>query len=313
MKSSLLIQGMHGLGDNLHQRAIIRQLLPNYEIWLETSWVAPYWDLIDQGLHPIRKPTNLRTQIKNSIREGHSFSKVPVPFRARKTKNWYPPQKVKSEHGVLAAMLTSFPGMGLSIDSADFRLPIKPEWNERAIQLIASWNTTKPIMIVRPLVDRKEWNGCQARNPDHHAYSWVFDCIRDKFYVVSIADIVPNVEWIDCGLDADREFHKGELSFEILAALFRLASLVYCSPGFAVVLSQAVQTPCIALFGTYERAYSFSAGARFSPFLGIEPRNPKDDFSHDTKWPKDIDATSAVARANGFIAAALANRAASKI
>ncbi len=98
-------------------------------------------------------------------------------------------------------------------------------------------------MVYRPLVERTEWNGCAARNPDHSAYAALFASIRDQFHVVSIADLVPNVEWISgARVEADQKFHAGELEFEALAGLFSIASLVFCSPGFAVILAQTVGT-----------------------------------------------------------------------
>lgn len=77
---------------------------------------------------------------------------------------------------------------------------------------------------------------------------------------------------------------------------------MFCSPGFAVILAQAVGTPAACIFGGYERAYSFSAGARFSPYLGIEPINPTDSFTHDLRHDKTIDVITAVPRLVAFAA-----------
>jgi hypothetical protein len=40
IKPLLHLIGHHGLGDNLHQRALIRQLMEKYDVWLDTSWVS---------------------------------------------------------------------------------------------------------------------------------------------------------------------------------------------------------------------------------------------------------------------------------
>ncbi len=45
MKEPIYIRGMHGMGDCIHQRAVIRQLLDRHEIWLETSWPQIYHDM----------------------------------------------------------------------------------------------------------------------------------------------------------------------------------------------------------------------------------------------------------------------------
>jgi hypothetical protein len=69
-----------------------------------------------------------------------------------------------------------------------------------------------------------------------------------------------------------------------------------------VILGQAVGTPVVCTFGRYERAYSFSGGARFSPYLGIEPIHPCDDFRHDDRHDKSIDLSRAHAKLGEFVA-----------
>lgn len=304
-KPSLIVQGMHGLGDNLHQRAIIRQLMVSHDVWLETSWAAPYHDLIEQGLKVMAKPSSLRTQAKNAVRERAKFYRG-LPPRCKAIKIWYTNADYRERQSVLGAMFKTIP-FPISFADQDFRLPVPAEWIAELNQKIAS--QSKPIMIYRPLIDRKEWGGCNARNPNHMDYFRLFKSIRDQYYVISIADLVPNVEWIvGSSIEPDLAFHKGELNFEMLAALFRRATLVYCSPGFAVVLAQAVETSVACIFGGYERAYSFSPGAKFAPYLGIEPIITKDDFRHDPGHDKTIDYQSAAQRIEDFSALAIAAR-----
>lgn len=301
----LLIRGMHGLGDNLHQRAVVRQLMQRHDVWLESSWVAPYYDLVGQGLKIIHKSTSLRTQAKNARREASSFCTARPPAGAKSLQVWYRPEEVRVCRSVLGAMCRN---TGVDFAAADFRMPVPDEWVLRAREVVGS--PPKPLMVYRPLVERTEWNGCAARNPDHSAYAALFASIRDQFHVVSIADLVPNVEWIaGTRVEADQKFHAGELEFEALAGLFSIASLVFCSPGFAVILAQAVGTPVVATFGSYESSYSFSAGARFSPFLGVDPIKPSDDFKHDANRDKRIDLPAATARLADFASKAAEGRA----
>lgn len=291
MLRPLLLQGMHGMGDCLHQRAIIRQLMQRYDVYLESSWVAPYHDLIADGLKVVHKRTSLRTQTKNAQREAGLFhGAAPQGIRTRRV--WYAPREVRQCRGVLAAMCRN---CDVSYESADFRLPVKSEWVEAARAAVGY--PDKPILVYRPLVERTEWNGCAARNPDVGAYAALLDSIRDRFYVVSIADLVEGVEWITSKpFVADATFHAGELPFEALAGLFAMAAMVYAAPGFAVILAQAVETPVCAVFGSYEASYSFSGGARWCPYLGIDPITPCDDFRHDTNKDKTIDVAAATAR-----------------
>ena len=79
MATPLLVRGMHGLGDNIHQRAIIRALLKrDYCISLETAWPCVYWDLAGENLRFLPRPAALRAQLKNAVRERAKFS-PPVP------------------------------------------------------------------------------------------------------------------------------------------------------------------------------------------------------------------------------------------
>lgn len=307
MKRPAIVRGMHGLGDNLHQRAVLRQLMVEHDVWLESSWVAPYHDLIADGLKVIHKATSLRTQAKNAKRERRRFEQSRAPIGARRFDVWYRPADVRRCGSVLGAMMKS---VGGDLDQADFRLPIPEAWRAQAATWLRRWRPTKPIMIYRPLVERTEWGGCAARNPDADAYADLFREIRDQFFVVSIADLVRGKEWISGRqVEADAICHYGELEFEALAALTSIAGLVFCSPGFAVILAQSVGTPAICTFGGYENSSSFSAGARFAPYLGIDPIEPCDCFSHDHACQKQIDLAAARSKVRAFAAKAAARAA----
>lgn len=269
--------------------------MQSWDVWLETPWPSVYHDMT--GLHLVKPVTRLRTQAKNVRRESDRYETAPRIMH-RRMRVWYRPEAVRAHSSVLAAMSAS-----CGVPVGDFRLPIPPEWAQRADALIHSWGTDKPIMICRPLVERTEWGGCPARNPDHDAYKALFDEVRDRFFVVSIADLEPGKEWmVGRPVDADVEYHRGELEFEVLAALFARAALVYCSPGFAVILAQATETPVVCVFGGYENSSSFSAGARFAPYLGIDPIKPCNCFSHKHDCDKRIDLPSARARITQFVA-----------
>src|SRR6266699_1162207 len=102
-KSPLHVSGMHGLGDSLHQRAILRLLMQTNEVWLDTSWASVYWDLVEQGLHVVHKPSPLRTQAKNAQRKlalGR-FTREPIPPGTRSLRINYRP---RADQTVLEAM-----------------------------------------------------------------------------------------------------------------------------------------------------------------------------------------------------------------
>jgi len=294
---------MHGLGDNIRQRALLRQLMQDHDIWLESSWVSVYHDLIADGLKVVHKATALRTQTKNARRERDAFAVGRPRASAKVMQVWYQPAEVRRHGSVMAAMCAA---AGCNIAKADFRLPVPGSWLAKATPWLRLWgyDGRKPIMVYRPLVMRTEWGGCAARNPDEQAYAALFDLIREQFFVVSVADLViPNVEWMTgLACEADATVHKGELEFEALAALTSLASLVFCSPGFAGVLGQAVGTPVVCVFGGYEKSSFFFGGAKDAPMLGIDPVDPCECFSHSHGCRKEIDMAAAKARLTAFIA-----------
>lgn len=285
---SILLRGHHGLGDNLHQRAIVRQLLASgNDVWIETPWPSVYHDL------PVRcvpKRSDLRTQAKNLEREAGRFSPEPVPADATVVQLRYDGPSVRAAGSVLG-------GMGYA---GDFRLPVPGSWQLDALAAVGV--TQKPIMFFRPLTERVENPFSRQRNPYPGAYRALFESIRDRYFVVSVADLEPRKEWlVDRDIDADATFHHGELDFETLAGLASLSDLVFCSPGFATILAQAVETPCITVFGGYERGYSFSAGARYSPYLAIEPIEPCDCFDLGHVCHKAIDVPAGLAALDAFL------------
>lgn len=273
-KPSLLIHGMHGLGDCIHQRAIIRALLKRgNRIALETSWPCVYYDLAGEDLKFIRKPVALRTQLKNAEREADKFVPGPPPHHGGNSVHIsYNRASVanRSSHTILEAMFAAAGILG-DYAEADYRLPPRPFPD----QWIPVFETTKPIMIYRPLVVRPEWRGSGIRNANPDQYAELVAMVRDSFYVVSVADLEPNREWIvGPQLVPDTAYHHGELSFESLADLFRAAALVFTSSGFPAILGPAVETPTISIQGGFEPASWHNDGARFAPYLGINPINP---------------------------------------
>lgn len=295
----LRVAGMHGLGDNLHQRGVVRQLMQRQVVWLETSWPCVYHDLVGPRLHLVKKISPVKTYRDNALREAARFTADGVPRDAWPTKITYTPGLVRVAGSVLGAMCRE---TGTDIGQADFRLPIPPEWAARAAALLHQWQPAKPLLIYRPLVQRSWWGGCRSRNPEHAAYATLLRSIRERYFVVSVADLRHGDEWIvGEPIDADVTLHRGELDFETLAALTARAALVYTSPGFAAILGQAVGTPQVVVFGGFEDARSFSAGATYAPYMPIEPITPCACWRHEHNCDKRIDVAAAVERVRAFV------------
>lgn len=296
----VFLHGMHGLGDNFHQRAVVKHYLAQGDsVALVTPWPQVYYDLPVEIYLP---ENSLRTQSLNMIGYRHPRlgPRAPYGFDVEK-RVWYTKQGIQKTGAFLTAM---FDEMRLPPHTMDFRFEAKAEWVKRAHELIDPVNQhKKPVLFYRPLVIRSEWPGCDNRNPQTDAYEYLINLIRDKFFVVSVADLAPGIEWISGGdIPADLKFHRGELSFELMAGLMSMSDAVFCSPGFALVMAQALVTPVICVFGGRENSKAYSPGAEYTPTVGIDPVNACMCFDHLHNCDKRIDLTHAEMLVNDLMA-----------
>jgi ADP-heptose:LPS heptosyltransferase len=289
---------MHGFGDNFHQLAIIRKLVKAYDVWLETSFPSLYADL---PVHCVARGTRLRTQLRNRDLEKDGFvSEAPC---IRKTiKITYSGDEINNYGSVVAAMLRH---TGLDDRNINFSFNVPDAWLKKADDLIALWKAKKPILFYRPLVVRTEWNNCEKRNPDEKQYVELLRYIRDEFFVVSVADLVPYVEWaVSEDIKADKEYHHGELDFQTITALIYRSALVFASAGFAIPAARSVGTSAVCVFGAYENSSSFSQGE--GAYLGIDPMHKCNHYSKQCSCKKDIDMDLAKQKIRSFINANVA-------
>lgn len=299
----VLVHGMMGLGDNVHQRAVIRQLMERHEVWLETVWPSLYHDLVGDRLKLVRGRTTLRTQAANAERQAALFTELPPESRLWGKLTIGYDIALTRRIGVLPAMLQS---CGCDLSRADFSLPVPEAWRAKARLWLGKWRPHRPPLIYRPLVERTEWTGCPTRNPDHDAYARLFEAIARDFFVVSVADLASDKEWtVGHSVRPDVTCHRGELDTETLAALMAEAAMVFCSPGFALVLAQAVGTRVACIFGGHESARHYVPSALYAPFIGIDPIDPCGCFDKDHACRKHIDLDRALPRLRRFAAAAL--------
>jgi hypothetical protein len=290
---AMIIEGMLGLGDNIHSRAVVRQMMGRHEVWLETPWPSVFHDLVGPRLHLMIRASKLRTQTNNIAREADKFTGAKPPRASINHKIWYRHDDIIRQGGFLAAMCHNS-----GVPTGDFRLTAPDAWRAKAAKLLTA-RIGKPLLIYRPLVARTEWNGCDQRNPNPRLYLKLARSIRDRFFVVSVADLLPGTEWqVSDPIGADLEFHKGELDFETLAGMVSLADMTWCSPGFMLVLSQAVGVPMVAVFGGHESARLYDHGN--SSDLFIQPQNPCECFSKTHACDKRIDMDKAKAAIQKF-------------
>jgi hypothetical protein len=299
-KPAIVLDGRFGIGDAIHQRGVVKELMRTHEVWLHTCHFRVYQDLVERGLKLIFKGTRLHAQAKTIERERALFPHAPPPPNAAPRFNLSYNKELIDRHGSILEAMASC--ASVKVRPLDFALPVRLEWVE-AFKARFSWNTGgKPIMVYRPIVLRPEWNGAN-RNPDPEAYSAIFRAIRDGFFVVSVGDFEPNREWIvGPEEDADVKLHKGELSFEDMAALWSSAAIVFCNAGFAPVLAQAVGAPSIVVYGGRESYRTTQrAGEHLAPTLGVDADRPCDCHTekHDC-GDKRITLPPAIERAKAF-------------
>ena len=299
-KPAIVLDGRFGIGDAIHQRAVLMELMRTHDVWLHTCHYRVYQDLVERGLKLVFKPTRLHAQARTIERERELFPHAkPPPASAPRFNLAYGKELIDKHGSILEAMASC---VGIKVRPLDFSMPVRPEWTSSLRARLNSSTDGKPIMVYRPVVFRPEWNGAN-RNPDPTAYSAIFNAVRDGFYVISIGDFEPSREWIiGPEEDVDLKLHKGELTFEDMAALWREAAIVFCNAGFAPVLAQAVGTPSIVVYGGREDyATTQRAGEHLAPTLGIDADRPCACHTerHDC-GDKHITLAPAIERAKAF-------------
>lgn len=306
MKPPLHFIGMFGIGDCIHQRGVIIQLMEHYDVWLETCHVWIYHDLLAKGLKLVLRPTSLWMHAQNIEREkqlhpGLYRPVTHIPKHARVIRNWYHKHEIDVHGSILETMCAV---SGASPKDIDFRVPLKDEWREQARTIVRAIRRgdDRPLMIYRQIVLRKEWDG-HRRNPDPQHYADLYRAAREKFFTLSIASLRKNVEWI-VGQEqpADYKAHEGSLDMWIMASVFAEADVVFCNAGMAPVLAQSMSVPSIVVYGGRESFRTTQrAGVHLAPTLGIDPINPCDCHSHVHNCDKRIDVEVALPRIREFL------------
>ena len=299
-KQVTMIEGMHGLGDNLHQRATVRHFMGLGPVFLSTPWPSIYHDFVQQGLTLIKPNSGLPTQAKNEARQAHLFAAGrPASRGAVTVRTGYLGGGVIEHGSIIGAMCA-----GLS--TRDFRMPVPDEWVTQARAFLAKNNIEGDFAVMRPLSTRVEYPHLVHRNPDHDAYQAIVAQVRRRMPVVSVADAtMPTIEPIVCDPVCDLRIHNG-IEFEVLAGIVYLATLAITAPGMMAPLAQAVETPLVCVFGSYENRMSFAGGARYSAYLPLEPIEPA-HYLGDTETSKEMDVVEALRKVDDLVDRLLMN------
>lgn len=225
-----LFEGMYGLGDNIYQRAFLRYYPGAY---LRTPWPELYSDL---DIRCIRSETTLRTQHKNEMLTDYPF--YPVPRDARRIRVHYGPRDLR-RGGIVDAFRHQFSVSGpLRFDLPHF------DACHSAIP------TGRRIAIIRPATLRTEW-ASGSRNPEPQYLRQAAQILRRAgYFVVSVADTEPGVEWISGAAPAaDLRLHHGELNIRQLCALYEQAACVVSPVGFSLPMAVGYNIPLFVVAG----------------------------------------------------------------
>lgn len=222
----MLINGMHGMGDNIYQRSFIREI--KEDVHLVTSWPQIYCDL--PNVYPIKPMVRLRTQRKNISNQPDEIWHKAPNTSSRKIR--YGGIYLKSG-SILKSMRVHF--------KSEAKLFDLPTYGDVI--------TKEKYAVVRPVTVRSEWKN-EARNPYSEYVSLACEKLRQLGYkTISIADLEEGEEWANRLPGCDIKYNNGELSFEDMMSIIQGASIVVGGVGWIVPASIAYKTPLITILG----------------------------------------------------------------
>lgn len=234
MPVNLYFDGMHGIGDNITQRCFIKALVrKGHEVWLKTPLPELYSGI--PNLHFVRANSPLRTQRKNENRSSVTFEIEPHGLQAHRL--FYGNYHLQ-HGGIFKAMEQQF---GTEPDLMDL-----PHFPAPGILLPHD----KPIALIRPTTERAEWHNA-SRGPLNEHIDQVARTLADEgFYVVSVADIEPDKEWIpDVEPFAHLRLHHGELTISEMLALVERSAIIVTGPCVIMCAAIAYHRPMICIQG----------------------------------------------------------------
>jgi len=217
----MYLSGMLGLGDNFYQRAVVRELGP---LHLMTSWPQLYEDLPD--VKCVKPKTHLRTQAKNAARQELKWHPAPNEYARRISYN--------GTGNMLDSMMQS---VGLQRDRITFDGPPVAKTGNH------------PYIVVRPATLRGEWLAA-ARNPEPAYLCQAVEILKQRFDIISVADIDGSAEYAVEPLPFAHEvYNRGELNAEELLELVGNASGVVGGVGWLLPAAIAYKVPMLLVYG----------------------------------------------------------------
>lgn len=221
----ITVNGMRGLGDNIYQRAFVKQLVG--PVAIETPWPELYSDL--PNVRFTRPVTKLRTQLKNMARQRAWSAKTPYG------------KQLHIRYGAEGIL----PGMRQCFGVAPGVMDLPP------LQSTPGWlKAFGQYVVIRPVTLRTEWMA-ETRNPlPEYVAQASAEAARRGYTVVSVADLEDSKEFIvGEPPPAHLEYHQGQLDVLQLLALIQGASAVIGGIGWIVPACIAANVPAWVICG----------------------------------------------------------------
>lgn len=221
----MIVEGMYGLGDNIYQRSILREV--RGQVYLYTTWPQLYSDL--ERVKCVRPKTKLRTQLKNLNRQPDSVWHIAPSYPSVKMSY----NSINLSNGTILGSMEK----KIGVEPKIFDLP---KFSELDIP--------RPYAVVRPVTVRSEWYNI-ARGP---ALEYICTAsgilMNNGYHVVSVADIAEK-EWCEQLPKCNTAFNNGELNFEKLMGLIQHAAVVVGGVGWIVPACIAAGVPLVTILG----------------------------------------------------------------
>lgn len=228
----LIVEGLHGFGDNLYQRAALKQ--SHRPLYLRTPWPQLYADM--PLVRPLRSGSRLRTQaINESAADPLSWKRVADDEETITRRIFYGPGDL-AKRSVPASISAC-----LSVPEGRMDLPPLPPHG---------LDIPSPYAVVRPVTVRTEWNNV-ARNPAARHVADVAKELRAAgFFVVSLAHVSPPSEClVEPRPPADLHLLNGEVGTLRALSLVAGAAVVAGGVGWLVPAAFAAGVPLICVLG----------------------------------------------------------------
>ena len=234
-RKNLVVRGLRGLGDNINQRAFLKEL--DFPFYLDTPWPELYSDF--SNIQFLKCSTPLRTQNKNLARQPETLFVEPPKQDMVELQVQYGSRDLQK--GSVYQKLSQIFG-GVRPKSFDLPRFSWPQQVERCPK----------VAVIRPATIRKEW-AAVSRNPLPEYLAEVSEqLIYAGWWVVSVADLEDNQEWILEPVPfANQKFHQGELGIKDLLGLCQGATALCGGHGWLTHLALVEKKPMLCVMGGF--------------------------------------------------------------